>query len=403
MPSPSPFLHLMGMQTTLNSPGNDSLALSQQRELSTFSCDKYLSQSSLVTFHLWCCPGSPLDICFNTLLPVSGGKLGVLICKGVLFTEARVPLWLSCILLSVSGNVICMIDVNKWVEWCAISSLWIISFSLFDWQICRFLQSWHFQWERKKWVPGCSWLEACSGPNVTIHVGNASCKRRTFSFPGCAFIKLPFASPTVPVPLLLEALFLSFLSFVPERPSQTSWKSFGKWKCLQLRGLISRDPRFQISARKWLQMLGAWRWKILTLGVASGSSKQGGNSHKTAAVTAECTGLTGTWLRLASMLPPTKLGDCGFWPESLLHPCDFLCLIVNYLSFSHLPFSLCQWSDSKKSAGTELSSEKQKQNSAQCLWVLVHAACWRALGLVTLGSLLTSNLLRFIFFWWYIL
>lgn len=204
------------------------VALSQHWELSTFPCDKYLPLSSLVTFHLWCSPGSPLDICFNPLLPVSGGKLGVLICKGVLFIEARVPLWLSYTILSVSGNVICMIDVNKWLEWYAISSLWIISFSLVDWQICRFLQSWHFQWERKRWVPGSGCLEACSGPNVTIHVGNTSCKRRIFSFPGCAFLELPCAFPTVPVPLLLKALFLSFLSFVPERPSQTLWKSFGK-------------------------------------------------------------------------------------------------------------------------------------------------------------------------------
>ena len=46
--------------------------------------------------------------------------------------------------------------------------------------------------------------------------------------------------------------------------------------------------------------------------------------------------------------------------KSLLCLRDFLCLIVNYPSFSHFPFSLCQWSNLKKSAGAELPTGKKE-------------------------------------------
>lgn len=123
-----------------------SVALSQQRGHPNFPCDKCLPLFSLEPSHLWCPPGSSLDICFRPLLPVLGGKPGILISKGMLFIEGRVPLWLSYTILSISGNEICMKDENKWVKWSAFSPLWIISFSLIDWQICRFRESWHF-WE----------------------------------------------------------------------------------------------------------------------------------------------------------------------------------------------------------------------------------------------------------------
>lgn len=145
MSSSTFFLLLAGLWMILSSRRN-GVALSQQRGHPNFPCDKCLPLSSLAPSHPWRPPGSSLDICFRPLLPVLGGKPGILICKGMLFIEGRVPLWLSYTILSISGNEICMKDENKWVKWSAFSPLWIISFYLVDWQICRFQESWHF-WE----------------------------------------------------------------------------------------------------------------------------------------------------------------------------------------------------------------------------------------------------------------
>lgn len=86
--------------------------------------------------------------------------------------------------------------------------------------------------------------------------------------------------------------------------------------------------------------------------------------------------------------------------------CVFLCLIVNCSSVSHLPFSSCQWSDSERYETMHpLSGAARGRSTKQCS-APVRARSRQALELVTLWSLLTSNLLRFTFFFfflWYIL
>ena len=82
---------------------------------------------------------------------------------------------------------------------------------------------------------------------------------------------------------------------------------------------------------------------------------------------------------------------------------DFLCLIVNFSSSSYFPFSLCQWSAaalvSLKVLGLRFPLEKTKTKT-----VLMTVCSHCTLELVTLWSLLTSNLLRFtIFCVWYTL
>lgn len=139
MPSSPLFLFFLGFQMILDSPRNGFCSPEPVMwTLSPFSCDKYLPWSPLATSQLWGSCGHP-DICFRVLLPISGGKLGILICKGH-FSLETVPLWLSYTILPVSENVICMIEVKKWVELFAISSLWIICFFPVVWQnysFCR--------------------------------------------------------------------------------------------------------------------------------------------------------------------------------------------------------------------------------------------------------------------------
>jgi hypothetical protein len=150
---------------------------------------------------------SPLDICFKPLLPISGGRLGTLIYKRALFTEARALLWLLYTTLSDSGKEICMIDVNKWVGGLAISSLWIISFPPVDWEVCRFLLHWHFQQQGRNESQGMAGGRPGAGQMLQrcwkcLIYGN------NLLLEELCFIELPFSSPDVPRPPPSEAVFL---------------------------------------------------------------------------------------------------------------------------------------------------------------------------------------------------
>lgn len=120
------------------------------------------------TPHLWCWAAALLRTSASSHCLLSQwGKLGALIYKRVLFLEARVLLWLLYTALSGSGKVICMIDVNKWVGWLAISFLWIISFPLSWLGSLQISTSLTLSAARKKWVPGHGWREPWSRSDVT--------------------------------------------------------------------------------------------------------------------------------------------------------------------------------------------------------------------------------------------
>lgn len=97
LPLPS-FLLLLGFRMILKW----LWATNKDSQLSLMQC---LSCSFLTTSHSWGSPGHP-DICFKLLRPVSGEKLGIGTCKGVLLIEVSIPLWLSYTVLSVSEHVI---------------------------------------------------------------------------------------------------------------------------------------------------------------------------------------------------------------------------------------------------------------------------------------------------------
>lgn len=81
--------------------------------------------------------------------------------------------------------------------------------------------------------------------------------------------------------------------------------------------------------------------------------------------------------------------------KSLLCLRDFLCLIVNYPSFSHFPFSLCQWSDSKKNAGAELPTE--------AVLSAYEGSLTPGTGAGDIMELVNFKSFRFTLFLWYIL